>query len=112
MKLLIGELDPTKGIVQRHGRLRIAYFSQHHMDALESTDRSVSVSPVSFLAARYPGYLEEEYRRILGKFGLTGQTAVQPMQTLSGGQKSRVVFAMMALINPHILVLDEVSNHL
>eukprot|EP00158_Paraphelidium_tribonemae_P006782 Partr_v1_DN27970_c0_g1_i2_m11086 putative ATP-binding cassette, sub-family F len=112
LKLLIRELEPSKGIIQRHGRLRIAYFSQHHMDSLESSHKTIIVSPLSFLAARYPGLHEEEYRKVLGRFGLSGAVALQPMQTLSGGQKSRVVFAMMALNNPHILVLDEVTNHL
>ena len=112
LKLLIGQLEPTKGIIQRHSRLRVSYFSQHHMEILEPSNKSVAASPLSILTSRFPGLPEEEYRRILGRFGLTGQIVFQPIQTLSGGQKSRVVFALMALNNPHILVLDEVTNHL
>lgn len=45
-------------------------------------------------------------------FGITGMTGLQRMELLSGGQKSRVAFACLSLTNPHILILDEPSNHL
>jgi ATP-binding cassette subfamily F protein 3 len=48
----------------------------------------------------------------LNRFGITGMTGLQKMGLLSGGQKSRVAFACLSLTNPHILVLDEPSNHL
>ena len=64
------------------------------------------------MAAKYPGKSDEEYRRHLGAFGITGMTGLQKMELLSGGQKSRVAFACLGLTNPHILVLDEPSNHL
>ncbi|KAG5925054.1 hypothetical protein E4U61_003743 [Claviceps capensis] len=107
LKLLIGKLDVTTGLVTAHPRLRIGFFAQHHVDALDLT-----VSAVSFMAKTYPGRKDEEYRRQLGAFGITGTTGLQKMEFLSGGQKSRVAFACLALTNPHILVLDEPSNHL
>ncbi|KAG6286178.1 hypothetical protein E4U09_006865 [Claviceps aff. purpurea] len=107
LKLLIGKLDVTTGLVTAHPRLRIGFFAQHHVDALDLT-----VSAVSFMAKTYPGRKDEEYRRQLGAFGITGTTGLQKMELLSGGQKSRVAFACLALTNPHILVLDEPSNHL
>jgi ATP-binding cassette subfamily F protein 3 len=70
------------------------------------------MSAVGFMAKMYPGRTDEEYRRHLGAFGLTGMTGLQKMEILSGGQKSRVAFAILSLQNPHILVLDEPSNHL
>ncbi|GAB0137311.1 hypothetical protein EsDP_00005583 [Epichloe bromicola] len=107
LKLLVGKLEVTTGLVTAHPRLRIGFFAQHHVDALDLT-----VSAVSFMARMYPGRTDEEYRRQLGAFGITGTTGLQKMELLSGGQKSRVAFACLALTNPHILVLDEPSNHL
>ncbi|KAL4899160.1 hypothetical protein BDW74DRAFT_119027 [Aspergillus multicolor] len=107
LKLLTGQLEPTSGLMSQHPRLRIGYFAQHHVDALDLT-----TSAVSFMAKTYPGKTDEEYRRHLGAFGITGMTGLQRMELLSGGQKSRVAFACLSLTNPHILVLDEPSNHL
>ncbi|KAK7415273.1 ATP-binding cassette, regulator of translational elongation [Neonectria punicea] len=107
LKLLIGKLDALSGLITQHARLRIGFFAQHHVDALD-----LNTSAVSFMAKNYPGRTDEEYRRRLGAFGITGTTGLQKMELLSGGQKSRVAFACLALTNPHILVLDEPSNHL
>ncbi|KAI8303607.1 Protein GCN20 [Colletotrichum sp. SAR11_59] len=98
------QLDSRIGIVGPNGA---GFFAQHHVDALDLT-----MSAVSFMAKTYPGKTDEEYRRQLGAFGITGTTGLQKMAVLSGGQKSRVAFACLALTNPHILVLDEPSNHL
>ncbi|CAG7847924.1 Uncharacterized ABC transporter ATP-binding protein C29A3.09c [Serendipita indica DSM 11827] len=107
IKLLTGELQPQAGHLTRNGRLRIAYFAQHHVDQLIPT-----MSPVAFLASKFPGKSELEYRSHLGAFGITGLTGLQLIGTLSGGQKSRVAFAVLSLQRPHILLLDEPSNHL
>ncbi|ODM22182.1 putative ABC transporter ATP-binding protein C29A3.09c [Aspergillus cristatus] len=107
LKLLTGQLQPTKGLISQNSRLRVGFFAQHHVDALDLT-----TSAVSFMAKTYPGKTDEEYRRHLGAFGITGMTGLQRMELLSGGQKSRVAFACLSLTNPHILILDEPSNHL
>ncbi|KAJ2743430.1 ATP-binding cassette, regulator of translational elongation [Coemansia sp. BCRC 34301] len=107
LKLLIGTLEPTSGVVHRHGRLRIAYFSQHHVDQLD-----LKLTAVGHLKKMYPGNTDEEYRRHLGCFGISGMTGLQEISTLSGGQKSRVTFAGLAVQQPHFLVLDEPTNHL
>lgn len=54
----------------------------------------------------------EEYRRMLGSFGVSGDLALQNINSLSGGQKSRVAFALMCAAMPNFLVLDEPTNHL
>lgn len=107
LKLLIGQLQPTTGLISQNPRLRIGFFAQHHVDALD-----MNTSAVGFMQKTYPGRTDEEYRRHLGAFGITGMTGLQKLELLSGGQKSRVAFACLSLTNPHILVLDEPSNHL
>lgn len=107
LKVLNGELNPTRGIRHCHRNLVIGYFTQHHVDQLD-----MALSSLEFLARRFPGKPAEEYRRQLGCFGITGDLALQSVASLSGGQKSRVAFAAMSMLNPHFLILDEPTNHL
>ena len=60
----------------------------------------------------YPKLNELEIRIYLGRFGLTKSIALQKVKTLSGGQKTRLVLAIITYKQPHILILDEPSNHL
>jgi ATP-binding cassette, subfamily F, member 3 len=69
IKVLNGELNPMKGQVNRNGRLRVGYFAQHHVDTLTPT-----MSPVQFLASKFPGKTEQEYRQHLGNFQISGMT--------------------------------------
>jgi len=105
--LISGELKEKKGYVFRNGRIRIAKFSQHHVDQLDLT-----ITPVEFLAKEFPGKDSQTYRSQLGSYGISGSLALQKIETLSGGQKSRVVFAYLGMKKPHFLILDEPTNHL
>ncbi|XP_078041358.1 ATP-binding cassette sub-family F member 3 isoform X2 [Augochlora pura] len=107
LKIITGTLSPTRGTVHVHRNLKFGYFSQHHVDQLD-----MRVCPVELLQNNFPGKPIEEYRRMLGSFGITGNLALQNINSLSGGQKSRVAFALMCAAMPNFLVLDEPTNHL
>lgn len=65
------------------------------------------MSSVQFLAHKFPGKTEQEYRSHLGNFQITGMTGLQTISTLSGGQKSRLAFSVLSMQKPHVLLLDE-----
>ncbi|KAJ2614696.1 hypothetical protein GGH99_005108 [Coemansia sp. RSA 1285] len=103
-----GTLMPTKGNVERHARLRIGHFTQHLVDEL-STE---GLSGLRVLMNTSDGVKESEARKWLGSFELSGDLATRPIHTLSGGQRARMALALMLFSNPHLLLLDEVTNHL
>jgi len=81
------------------------------------------MTPLEFLAERFcDGIVTEahghhkpeieQWRQILGKYGVTGAYQTRPMETMSHGLQTRVVFTIMSVGNPHILLLDEPTNHL
>merc|ERR1719273_1917990 len=99
--------EPTKGTRTSHRNLKFGYFTQHFVDQLD-----MSICPVEIMQKEFPGFKVEDYRRMLGQFGVTGDMAVQQVESLSGGQKSRVAFAVLCGHNPNFLILDEPTNHL
>lgn len=107
--LISGTLEPTHGHITRNPKVRLAVFSQHHVDGLD-----LALNPLQIMLNAYAhtNLKEQEARAHLGSFGVSGPLALQPMYTLSGGQKSRVALAKLTFTKPHILLLDEPSNHL
>ncbi|CAI7991054.1 ATP-binding cassette sub-family F member 3 [Geodia barretti] len=96
VKLLTGELSPQEGYRQAHRSLKTAFFSQHHVDQLV-----MDVTALEFMQQKFPGKREEEYRHALGMFGVSSDLALRPIASLSGGQKSRLAFAILAVPRYH-----------
>lgn len=107
LKLLLGDLEPTSGVRHMHRACRVGYFSQHHVDSLD-----MNLSCVEMFREKFPGKQDQEYRSHLGRYGVSGELAMRPINSLSGGQKSRVAFAVMTWHSPNFFILDEPTNHL
>jgi len=107
INLMVGDLEPTRGLATRDLRIRWGFFTQHHVDTLE-----LHLTPAGALQKAFPKADPLQIRSHLGSFGVSGDMALQPIYTLSGGQKSRVALAKITWTKPHALLLDEPSNHL
>jgi len=107
IKLLAGELQPLQGSLVAAGQLRIGYFAQHQVDALDNRG-----SPLEHLKRLAPDAPEQGLRDYLGRFGFGGLAAEAPVAPLSGGEKSRLALALLIWRRPNLLLLDEPTNHL
>ncbi len=86
---------------------RIGYFAQHQLDLLKPEQ-----SPLDHLRIYAPGDRESEHRNYLGRFGFSGERIFDPVAPFSGGEKARLVLALMIRQQPNLLLLDEPTNHL
>jgi ATP-binding cassette subfamily F protein 3 len=86
---------------------KIGYFAQHQLDLLQPTQ-----SPFDHIRAVAPDDRESELRNYLGRFGFNGERIFEPVAPFSGGEKARLVLALMIRQRPNLLLLDEPTNHL
>jgi ATP-binding cassette subfamily F protein 2 len=103
IKLMTGDLTPTKGQIKKNMHLKISRFTQHFEEKLDLT-----MTPLDFFKQKLmPEEPIERIRPLLGRYGCTGDQQQQVMGQLSAGQKARIVFAIIAHEKPHLLLLDE-----
>ncbi|KAK6006171.1 hypothetical protein QM012_006581 [Aureobasidium pullulans] len=109
LNIFTGKLRPTSGVVSRHTHLKLGVYSQHSAEQLVLTKSSLD-----FVRDKFPHISQDPqyWRQQLGKYGLTGEAQTALMGTLSEGQKSRIVFALLAIESPNMILLDEPTNGL
>ncbi|CAO3379615.1 ATPase subunit of ABC transporter with duplicated ATPase domains [Azospirillum brasilense] len=107
LKLVAGATEPDNGTVTVGGSVRMGYFSQHAMDLLDG-DKTIFES----LETSFPQASQGALRALAGCFGFSGDDVEKKCRVLSGGEKARLVMAIMLFNPPNFLVLDEPTNHL
>jgi ATPase subunit of ABC transporter with duplicated ATPase domains len=107
LKLVAGASQPDAGTAVLGASVKLGYFAQHAMDVLDGT-LTVEQSAVQ----RFPLASIGSLKNLLGAFGFSGDDAQKSVRILSGGEKARLVLALMLFDPPNFLVLDEPTNHL
>jgi len=107
IKLMAGELMPQQGSRDTAKELSIGYFAQHQLEQLHG-----ELSPIQHLRMLNEDLSEKEARQFLGGFDFRGDMALAPVSPFSGGEKARLVLAMIVYQQPNLLLLDEPTNHL
>ncbi|NKB36854.1 MAG: ATP-binding cassette domain-containing protein [Gammaproteobacteria bacterium] len=107
IKTLLGEPILLEGERTEGEHLRIGYFAQHQLEALD-----MEASPLLHLQRLSPEASEQEIRNYLGGFNFHGDKALDAVRPFSGGEKARLALAIVAWQKPNLLLLDEPTNHL
>jgi ATPase subunit of ABC transporter with duplicated ATPase domains len=107
LKLVTGATDPDSGSVTVGGSVRMGYFSQHAMEVLDG-----GATVFESLESAFPTANQGSLRALAGCFGFSGDDVEKKCRFLSGGEKARLVMAIMLFNPPNFLVLDEPTNHL
>lgn len=106
-KLLSGRLKAKDGEMRLTPKLKVGYFAQHQAEELP-----LEITALEYMQSLMPERNETQIRSYLAKFGIEQEKSLRKIQVLSGGEKSRLLFAVMSLQEPELLILDEPTNHL
>jgi ATP-binding cassette subfamily F protein 3 len=107
IKTLVGDLSVLEGECHRGEHLKVGYFAQHQLEALD-----LDASPLLHLQRLSAKVSEQELRNFLGSFGFLGDAALDTVRHFSGGEKARLALAIIAWQRPNLLLMDEPTNHL
>ena len=107
IKTIAGELPPLAGARHTGEHLRIGYFAQHQLEALD-----LAASPFLHVQRLSPTASEQSIRDFLGGYGFHGDQALATVGNFSGGEQARLALALVAWQKPNLLLLDEPTNHL
>lgn len=107
IKALAREIKPLSGEVHQHDKMKLGYFAQHQLEQLRPER-----SPLQHLQDAFPEQSEAELRSHLGRFGFNGDRVFEAVAPFSGGEKARLVLALLVRHGPNLLLLDEPTNHL
>ncbi len=107
IKVLASEMLPLNGKVQLADALKIGYFAQHQLEQLRLDE-----SPLWHLQHLDKKATEKDLRNFLGGFDFKGDKVAESVRPFSGGEKARLVLALLVYQNPNLLLLDEPTNHL
>ncbi len=106
-KMAAGALALQSGHMQREHRIKVGWFHQHQIEALDPSD-----TPLDIIRRARPDDSETSYRSRLAQFGLGFDKQSTTVENLSGGERARLLLNMVAMAAPHLLILDEPTNHL
>lgn len=107
IKLLAGELQTQGGKMDRSKDLKVGYFAQHQVEQLDE-----SANPLLTLQRIDPTLTERDIRTYLGGYNFKGDKVLQTVGSFSGGEKARLVLALLIWQRPNLILLDEPTNHL
>lgn len=106
-RLLAGDLQARAGKIHRDRRLKVAWFHQHQIEAMDPDD-----TPLAIIRRMMPDASEAQRRARLAQFGMTSVKVETTVARLSGGERARLLLNIVAMNRPHLLILDEPTNHL
>jgi ATP-binding cassette subfamily F protein 3 len=106
-KLVAGALKLDAGKMHRSGKMRVGWFHQHQIEAMDPTD-----TPMEIIRRALPEASEAQRRSKLAQFGLGFEKQGTTVSNLSGGERARLLLNLVAMEAPHLLILDEPTNHL